>query len=101
MKNLTKVLLAFVLIGLLGWVLLAAPGCAALQGLQSPAATYVSAERETYNSVAPIIQALADTDPSNDPDLSGVNGQAVLVLLESWNLRISAAEKANATTGVK
>lgn len=53
---------------------------------------YVDADRATFNVVAPVVRALADEDPANDPDLSGVNGRAVLLMLDTWEIRLEAAE---------
>jgi len=57
-----------------------------------PAPAYVAADRATFNVVAPVVRDLADDDPSNDPDLTGVNGEALLQLIESWELRLTSAE---------
>lgn len=53
---------------------------------------YVDADRTTFNVVAPVVRALADEDPANDPDLTGVNGRAVLLMLDTWEIRLEAAE---------
>jgi len=57
-----------------------------------PDRAYVEADRATYELVSPIVRDLADGDPANDPDLSGVNGVALTQALDSWELRIEAAE---------
>lgn len=54
---------------------------------------YVDADRATYEAVAQVIEKLVDDDPENDPDLSGSNSRSLLLLLESWNLRIERAER--------
>lgn len=54
---------------------------------------YVAADRATYNVLAPVITALADTDPDNDPNLTGANGSAILLLLQGWDFRVSQAEE--------
>ncbi len=64
-------------------------GCSAL----NVDAEYVKADRATYDLVAPIVRDLADTDPTNDPDLTGVNGRAVISALDSWQLRLEKAEQ--------
>lgn len=68
--------------------------CSAIQSLRAaqPQEQYVAADRATYNAIAPVVTLLADTDPANDPDLSGVNGVALLEVLRTWNDRIVAAE---------
>ena len=54
--------------------------------------TYVQADRATYDALSPVIRKLADTDPLNDPDLTGVNGRGALMLLDSWESRLLKAE---------
>ena len=63
-------------------------GCTALQ-VQNQ---YVGADRATFDVVAPVMRALADDDPENDPDLTGINGRSVLLMLDTWELRLEAAE---------
>jgi len=63
-------------------------GCASMRVSD----TYVRADRATFDVVEPVVRALADEDPTNDPDLAGVNGEAVLTMLDSWKLRLEAAE---------
>lgn len=55
--------------------------------------TYVQADRTTFEVVEPVVRALADEDPTNDPDLTGPNGTAVLLMLDSWRMRLEAAEE--------
>ena len=73
-------------------VLLAgATSCKTLANYKVPQ-TYVQADRATFEVIEPVMRALADTDPSNDPDLSGANGAAVLTMLDTWEARIDNAE---------
>ena len=58
-----------------------------------PDPAYVTADRATFDTVAPVVQLLADTDLANDPDLSGVNGESLLLTISTWELRLKAAEK--------
>lgn len=58
-----------------------------------PAEEYVKADRATYEALAPQLVLLADEDPENDPSFTGVNGVALTTLLETWLLRIEAAEE--------
>lgn len=53
---------------------------------------YVKADRATYDAISPVVRDLADDDAENDPDLSGVNGEALLMLVNSWDDRLTAAE---------
>jgi len=69
-------------------LLIVASGCSSLRVSD----TYVQADRTTFDVVEPVVRALADEDPPNDPDLTGVNGEAVLTMLDSWKLRLEAAE---------
>lgn len=62
-------------------------------GCATPREDYVRADRATFDTVAPVIRALADEDPSNDPDLTGVNGEALLGTLRTWELRLKRAEE--------
>lgn len=66
--------------------------CESMGGFR-PHRSYVEADRATFDTLAPVVRDLADSDPTNDPDLSGVNGEAVLSLVESWQLRLEAAEE--------
>lgn len=65
-------------------------GCSGLR----PDKAFVRAERAHYNSLAPIIRALADEDPTNDPDLRGSNSAALLEQLKDWDKALSDAEAA-------
>jgi hypothetical protein len=76
---------------LVGAMLLLCVGCKNLEDLNVDA-IYVQADKATYALVAPVLSKLADTDPTNDPDLTGVNGLAVLQALKTWALRIATAE---------
>ena len=60
--------------------------------LQAPQEAYVKADRARFEMLEPMVRALADEDPLNDPDLSGVNGRSVLAMLEAWDLQIRTAE---------
>jgi hypothetical protein len=53
---------------------------------------WVKADRATYNLVGATLRLYADNNPDNDPDLTGINGPAVLQLLDSWLARLEAAE---------
>ena len=79
MKNLLAVVILVPFVG----------GCGALR-VQD---TYVRADRATFDVVAPIVRNLSDGDPSNDPDLTGVNGRSVQQMIASWELRLEKAEK--------
>ena len=68
--------------------------CPSMQTKMSVPAVYVTADRATFEALAPIIQDLSDADPTNDPDLSGINGEALLLLIETWETRLTSAEKA-------
>lgn len=68
-----------------------APACTAPEALL-PSPAYVAADRATYDTAAPILRSLADDDPTNDPDLTGANGVAVLRMVDAWDIRISSAE---------
>lgn len=59
-----------------------------------PDEAYVRADRARFELLEPMLRALADEDPSNDPDLTGVNGRALLAMLDSWGLQLSQGEKA-------
>jgi hypothetical protein len=58
-----------------------------------PDAAYVAGDRATFDAIAPTVRDLADGDPTNDPDLSGVNGSSLLLLIDSWEARLEAAEE--------
>lgn len=60
-----------------------------------PRPAYVQADRDTFNALAPVIRLLADNDPSNDPDLTGINGVGLIQTINTWELRIEAAEGRN------
>lgn len=77
------VLIVFVLV-----FLLSLTGCENFRVQQQ----YVTADRATFDVVAPVVRVLADDDPENDPDLSGVNGKAVLLMLDTWEIRLKSAE---------
>lgn len=82
------------LMGLLCVVVALVSACALMpdtKNLKVPV-LYVEADRATYEAIAPVITALADTDPSNDPDLTGVNGLALLQALQTWEQRLQEAE---------
>jgi hypothetical protein len=73
--------------------LIALPSCALFDNAIPPQKAYVEADRATFDAIAPVVTALCDTDPTNDPDLTGVNGQALLQTVQTWELRIEAAEE--------
>ncbi len=60
-----------------------------------PDAAYVRADRARFDVIEPIVRALADEDPANDPDLRSSNGLALLALLDGWRVQLEAAERAN------
>lgn len=62
--------------------------------LQPPHAAYVAGDRATFNVIDPVIRNLADGDPTNDPDLTGANSSGLLVMMDSWRLRLESAETA-------
>lgn len=72
--------------------LLSLCSCQALQGFKV-SESYVAADRQTFDVVAPTLRAFADADLLNDPDLSGANGTAVLTMLDTWQIRLEAAEE--------
>lgn len=80
MKNLLLILLGLPLLA----------GCPSVS--VQPDEAYVKADRAHYEFIEPVLSALADEDPDNDPDLTGVNGQAVMLSLTTWLLRIEQAE---------
>lgn len=64
-----------------------------------PDAAFVKASRGYHQLVEIALVPLTDDDPSNDPDLSGVNGQALLEAHKAQDLAIRRAEEALAVTG--
>jgi len=74
-------------------IVLGLPGCGLFgkKGLTVPQ-QWVRSDRATYELVAPTLRLLVDGDPSNDPDLTGVNSLALIQLLDAWNVRLMAAE---------
>ena len=74
----------------LALVLLLCVGCSSVL----PHESYVQADRETYNLVAPIIENAADGDASNGPNYYGANAHALRLKLKTWLIRIEAAEEA-------
>ncbi len=58
-----------------------------------PGEAYVKADRDTFEAVNPVLRALITPTPDDDPDLSGVNGRALELVLDSWDKRIATAEK--------
>ena len=54
---------------------------------------WIVADRATFNAVAPVILALTDSDPSNDPDLTGVNATALRHAVQTWQIRLQMAER--------
>jgi hypothetical protein len=71
-----------------------AGGCAALQSAQGPGETYVAADRATYEALAPEYAAYVAADPALADDDRARRAHA----LETWRLRIEAAEQAGAAT---
>lgn len=67
-----------------------AGGCAALQGLQSPAGAYVAADRATYDAVAPEYAAYV----ANDAALSDEQRARRERTVQTWRLRLETAEQA-------
>lgn len=63
-------------------------GCTALR----PSDDYIRGDRGTFDAVAPIVRKLADDDPANDPDLTGVNGRAIILAVDLWETRLTDAE---------
>ena len=63
-----------------------------------PDRTFVEAEQSVHDTVAPVLRNFADGDDTNNPDLSGVNGTALVQLLDLWKERLARAAQ-NATDG--
>ena len=74
---------------LVGATLTVLLGCSQLH---TPDESYVRADRATYDVVAPVIRLLADSDPTNDPVLTGSNGLGLIQVITTWEARIRAAE---------
>lgn len=76
------------------------PGCAALDPSKATVpATWVAADRATFDAVSPVILLLTDSDPTNDPDLTGINSPALRQAIIIWQMRLQAAEAALPVTG--
>lgn len=67
-------------------------GCSALQGVQAPGGAYVAADRATYEALAPEYAAYVAADPALADDDRARRTHA----LQTWRLRIEAAEQAGA-----
>ena len=68
----------------------AAGGCTAVQSLNAPGGTYVAADRATYEALAPEYAAYVAADPSLAPDERDRRTRT----LQTWRMRIEAAEQA-------
>lgn len=66
--------------------------CKTLTEDLAPVAANASADRATFNVVAPILRDLTDEDLSNDPDLTGVTAMALRQMLDTWELRLEQME---------
>jgi len=74
-------------------MVMACPGCSMFQPKDFKVTEqWVRADRATFDLIAPTLILLADADVSNDPDLTGVNGLAMLQLIDAWEVRLQAAE---------
>lgn len=65
-------------------------GCSSLK----PDAAFVKASAEYHETMAIAIIPLTDDDPTNDPDLTGVNGLALHQAHRAQGLAIQAAQQA-------
>lgn len=78
---------SFALIALVGLVLPVSGGCAAAD---VPGEGYVTADRATYNAIAPVFKAYVEADPK----LEAWQKESKLDTLKSWNARTTEGEKA-------
>lgn len=69
-------------------------GCSSL----TPDAAFLAAARSYHGTMATAILPLTDSDPTNDPDLSGSNGQALRLAHDAMALQIQRAEEAHQET---
>lgn len=67
-------------------------GCASFP-LTPPSEDYVNSDRATHDALFPLLMLMADDDPSNDPVLDPIEREALMILLETWTLRLQAAEE--------
>jgi hypothetical protein len=73
-------------------LLLASCGCSALQSAQAPGGAYVAADRATFEALAPEYAAYVAADPAL-PDEDRARRTRTL---QTWRMRIEAAEQAAA-----
>lgn len=65
-------------------------GCCSI----APDAAFVKSSKSYHEMVGVALIPLTDSDPTNDPDLSGVNGRALIQAHHTQGLAIKAAEEA-------
>ena len=68
----------------------AGAGCTAVQSLNAPGGAYVAADRATYGALAPEYAAYVAADPALAPEERDRRTRA----LQTWRMRIEAAEQA-------
>lgn len=70
-------------------------GCSALQAIQGPGGAYVAGDRATYDAVAPEYAAYVAADPALAPDQKDRRTRT----LQTWRMRVEAAERAGGDSG--